>query len=158
MLEEGNERLRRLMRAGQIRGADVEARLGGYLDVLGAYYGSREYLAFMQVLLALAHDPRTSAQTLATVQRISGSVESDMHRLAGEVLAGTGADEAELGPVLFHALRGMAMSHLMISALPPTLGAGRGGAGRTAEFAAQRAGLARALGLLVADRTGPFDD
>jgi hypothetical protein len=139
-----------------MRGATVEERVGEYLAVLDAYYGSQEYLAFMQVLLTLAHDPRTSEQTLATMQRITGSVDADLHRLAAEVLAGTAsdsaADEAELGPVLFHALRGMAMSHLMISANPPAYGAGR-----AAEFATQKQALVRAIGLLVRSRTGRFE-
>ena len=107
----------------------------------------------MQVLLTLAHDPRTSEQTLATMQRITGSVDADLHRLAGEVLAGVGdRGGGELGPVLFHALRGMAMSHLMISANPPAYGAGR-----AAEFAAQKQPLVRAIGLLVDARAGRFE-
>ena len=153
VLEEGNERLRRVLREAELDGTTVEERVEQYLAVLDRYYGSREYLAFMQVLLTLAHDPRTSEQTLATMQRITGSVDEDLHRLAGEVLAGSGAEEAELGPVLFHALRGMAMSHLMISANPPHYGAGR-----TAEFAAQKAHLVRAIGLLVTDRAGRPED
>jgi TetR/AcrR family transcriptional regulator, regulator of cefoperazone and chloramphenicol sensitivity len=156
VLEEGNERLRGLLHAAELGGATVEERVGEYLAVLDAYYGSQEYLAFMQVLLTLAHDPRTSEQTLATMQRITGSVDADLHRLAGEVLAGPGsdpaADEDELGPVLFHALRGMAMSHLMISANPPAYGAGR-----TAEFAAQKQALVQAIALLVQQRTGRFE-
>lgn len=152
VLEEGNERLSGLLHAAEIRGDTVEERVREYLAVLDAYYGSREYLAFMQVLLTLAHDPRTSEQTLATMQRITGAVDADLHRLAAEVLAGTGAAEAELGPVLFHALRGMALSHLMLSANPPAFGAGR-----ETEFAAQNQALVRAIALLVADRTGRFE-
>ncbi|SEP20478.1 TetR/AcrR family transcriptional regulator [Trujillonella endophytica] len=152
VLEEGNDRLRRLLAAAEIGGGTVEERVAAYLGVLDAYYGSREYLAFMQVLLTLAHDPRTSEQTLATMQRITGSVDADLHRLAGEVLAGTGADEATLGPLLFHALRGMAMSHVMISANPPAYGAGR-----AAEFATQNELLVQAIGLLLAPRTGRFE-
>jgi AcrR family transcriptional regulator len=156
VLEEGNERLRTLLHAAQIRGGTVEERVGEYLAVLDAYYGSREYLAFMQVLLTLAHDPRTTDQTLATMQRTIASVDADLHRLAGEVLAGAGPDpvaaEDDLGPVLFHALRGMAMSHLMISANPPAYGEGR-----AAEFAAQKRALVRAIGLLLGQRTGRFE-
>ncbi|WP_051683683.1 TetR/AcrR family transcriptional regulator [Blastococcus sp. URHD0036] len=154
VLEEGNERLRGLLHAAEIRGATVAERVGEYLAVLDAYYGSREYLAFMQVLLTLAHDPRTSDQTLTTMQRISGSVDADLHRLAGEVLTGgsPATDEDDLGPVLFHALRGMAMSHLMISANPPAYGAGR-----AAEFAAQKQALVQAIALLVDARTGRFE-
>ncbi|RBY84414.1 TetR/AcrR family transcriptional regulator [Blastococcus sp. TF02A-26] len=152
VLEEGNERLSRLLREAEIRGGSVEERVGEYLAVLEAHYGSQEYLVFMQVLLTLAHDPRTSEQTLATMQRITGAVDADLHRLGGEVLAGSGESEDELGPVLFHALRGMAMSHLMISANPPAYGAGR-----AAEFAAQKQALVRAIGLLVTSRTGRFE-
>jgi AcrR family transcriptional regulator len=153
VLEEGNDRLRRLLSTAEIDGGSVEERVQEYLAVLDRYYGSQEYLAFMQVLLTLAHDPRTSEQTLATMQRITHSVDADLHRLAREVLAGTGVEESQLGPLLFHALRGMAMSHLMLSANPPHYGAGR-----AAEFTAQKAHLVRAISLLVADRAGRFDD
>jgi AcrR family transcriptional regulator len=152
VMEEGQQRLRRLLNEAELRGGSVEERVGEYLAVLDAYYGSREYLAFMQVLLTLAHDPRTSEQTLTVMQQITESVEADLHRLAAEVLAGTGVDEVELGPVLFHALRGMAMSHLMITANPPTFGAGR-----ESQFAAQKQVLVQAIALLVADRTGRFE-
>ena len=156
VLEEGNDRLSRVLRDAEIRGSSVEERVGEYLAVLDAHYGTQEYLVFMQVLLTLAHDPRTSEQTLSTMQRITAAVDADLHRLAGEVLAGPGSDPAagedELGPVLFHALRGMAMSHLMISANPPAYGAGR-----AAEFAAQKQALVQAIGLLVARRTGRFE-
>ncbi len=152
VLEEGNDRLRRLLHAAEIRGGSVEERVGEYLAVLDGYYGSQEYLAFMQVLLTLAHDPRTSEQTLETMQRITESVDADLHRLGGEVLAGTRASEAAMGPVLFHALRGMAMSHLMIKTNPPAYGAGR-----AEEFAAQKRLLVRAMGLLMAQDPGPFE-
>jgi hypothetical protein len=103
----------------------------------------------MQVVLNLAHDPRTSVQTTEAMQRVNDSVDADLHRLAGQVLAGSGVTDPAFSALLFHALRGLAISHVMLMGNPPTYAAGR-----EAEFARRKALLVQAVGLLVVQESG----
>ena len=94
------------------------------------------------VLLNLAHDPRTSEQTRQTMARISESANPELRRLQRRVLAGTGIRRQAVQTLLFHALRGLAVSHLMLETLPDQASRGR-------HIADQRRLLAEALGMLI---------
>jgi AcrR family transcriptional regulator len=142
VLEEGARRLNDIILTAEITGETVTERVAQYMDILVKYYGSPNYLAFTQVLLNLAHDPRTSEQTRQTMARISESANPELRRLQRRVLAGTGIRRQAVQTLLFHALRGLAVSHLMLETLPDQASRGR-------HIADQRRLLAEALGMLI---------
>ena len=142
VLGEGNRRLNETLVKADIIGDTVTERVAQYADILARYYGSPEYLAYTQVLINLAHDPRTSQQTRAAMVGIAESAAPEMDRLLRKVLAGTGIRRPAVRSTLFHALRGLALSHVMLSTVPDHQDSSR-------QFAEQRRVLSEALGLFI---------
>jgi TetR/AcrR family transcriptional regulator, regulator of cefoperazone and chloramphenicol sensitivity len=142
VLEEGAQRLTDTLSNANITGGSVTERVGQYGDILASYYAAPEYLAFAQVLLNLTHDPRTTRQTRQAMDRISETATPELRRLQRQVLAGAGTVRPAVRAVLLHALRGLALSHVMLESLPVHLS-------EPARFGEQRDLLAEAIGLLV---------
>lgn len=143
VLEEGTRRLNDIVVTAEIAGETVTERVAQYMDILVKYYGSVDYLAFTQVLVNLTHDPRTSQQTRETMVRIGESANPELRRLQRKVLAGTGIRRPAVRSLLFHALRGLALSHVMLETLPDQVNEPR-------QFPEQqRRLLAEALGMLI---------
>jgi TetR/AcrR family transcriptional regulator, regulator of cefoperazone and chloramphenicol sensitivity len=142
VLEEGTRRLNEILLTGEITGGTVTERVAQYMDILARYYGSPQYLAYTQVLINLAHDSRTSAQTRETMARISQSATPELNRLLRKVLAGTGIRRPAVRAMLFHSLRGLALSHVMLGTLPDLEDQSR-------QFPEQRKLLAEAVGMLL---------
>jgi len=148
VLEEGTRRLNDIVVTAEITGETVTERVAQYMDILVRYYGSTDYLAFSQVLINLTHDPRTSQQTRETMARIGESVNPELNRLQRKVLAGTGIRRQAVRSLLFHSLRGLALSHLMLETLPEQPHTPR-------HFPEQRRLLAEALGMLIEAQSQP---
>lgn len=144
VLEEGARRLDGAVRDAEIAGQTLTERVESYLEILGRYYGSPDYLVFTQVLISLSHDPRTSAQTRERLERVNTTTQPPMRRLQAQVLQGTGVTEPAVASLLFHSLRGLALSQVMLSTIPsvdlPEV---------SREFPAHRQLLAEALALLI---------
>ena len=141
VLEEGARRLNETVLTADITGHTLSERVEQYMNILARYYGSPDYLVFIQVLINLTHDPRTSQQTRDTMTRINEAANPELRRLQRKVLARTGIRRQAVRSLLFHALRGLALSHTMIATLPDQPDQSR-------QFAEQRKLLAEALGLL----------
>ena len=148
VLEEGTRRLDDIVVTAEITGETVTERVAQYMDILVRYYGSTDYLAFSQVLINLTHDPRTSQQTRETMARIGESVNPELNRLQRKVLAGTGIRRQAVRSLLFHSLRGLALSHVMLETLPEQPHTPR-------HFPEQRRLLAEALGMLIEAQSQP---
>ena len=148
VLEEGTRRLDDIVVTAEITGETVTERVAQYMDILLKYYGSLDYLAFSQVLINLTHDPRTSQQTRETMARIGESANPELNRLQRKVLAGTGIRRPAVRSLLFHALRGLALSHVMLETLPEQPQTPR-------HFPEQRRLLAEALGMLIEAQSQP---
>ena len=148
VLEEGTRRLNDIVVTAEITGETVTERVAQYMDILVKYYGSTDYLAFSQVLINLTHDPRTSRQTRETMARIGESVNPELNRLQRKVLAGTGIRRQAVRSLLFHSLRGLALSHVMLETLPEQPHTPR-------HFPEQRRLLAEALGMLIEAQSQP---
>jgi TetR/AcrR family transcriptional regulator, regulator of cefoperazone and chloramphenicol sensitivity len=144
VLEEGARRLDVAVRDAEISGQTLTERVESYLEILARYYGSPDYLVFTQVLISLSHDPRTSAQTRERLERVNTTTQPPMRRLQAQVLQGTGVTEPSVASLLFHSLRGLALSQVMLAAVPsvdlPEV---------SQEFPAHRKLLAEALALLI---------
>ncbi|MHB8467357.1 MAG: TetR/AcrR family transcriptional regulator [Acidimicrobiales bacterium] len=149
VLEEGTRRLVEDLSTAEITSETLTERIEEYITVVERYYADPEYLAFIQVLINLSHDPRTSAQARETMTKIVGTVEVEFTRLAGQLFGGTAVRHRELRGLLFHVLRGMALSEVMLHTLPFETAA------QTKDFPAQRKLLAQALALLIEEQAAP---
>jgi TetR/AcrR family transcriptional regulator, regulator of cefoperazone and chloramphenicol sensitivity len=118
VLEEGTRLLVEDLSTADIVGDTLTARVQSYGEVLTRYYADPQYLAFLQVLLNLRHDPRTSLQTLETMTKITASVEAQLDRLTKRLFKGVAVRQPALSGLVFHVLRGLALSEAMLGALP----------------------------------------
>jgi hypothetical protein len=144
VLEEGARRLDVAIRDADIAGETLTERVESYLEILARYYGSPDYLVFTQVLISLSHDPRTSAQTRERLERVNMTTQPPLRRLQAQVLQGTGVTEPAVGSLLFHSLRGLALSQVMLTTTPSV-----DLSEVTMQFPAHRKLLAEALALLI---------
>ena len=65
--ERGLEELDRALADAVIEGDTLEARLTGFVDALWSYYRRPEFLAYLQVVLNLSHDPTAADSTRAAL-------------------------------------------------------------------------------------------
>jgi TetR/AcrR family transcriptional regulator, regulator of cefoperazone and chloramphenicol sensitivity len=118
VLQEGNRRLIDTLSNAELTGPTISERLGQYSLIIEKYYGDPEYLAFIQVLLNLSHDPRTSAQTRKSMIQDSDLIRDQLDRLTTQMFAGTGIRRAALRTFPFMVLWGLALSEVMLTTLP----------------------------------------
>ncbi len=148
VLEDGARRLVETVSTADITGNTLTDRIEEYFVTLERYYGDPRYLAFIQVLLNLSHDPRTSEQAQETMTRISKVVDVELDRLMTKLFEGVPVRQRRLRSLVFHVLRGLALSEVMLGTLP--FDSSR----PTRELRAQRRLAARALSLLIEDEIG----
>lgn len=115
VLEELNQRFTTTVRRARITGRTVDERLRSLYGILAAGYGHPNYLARLQIILNLAHDPDTSAEVAAALSQQSDVAGDDLRRLLHDAL-GPGADQATMHAV-FNAIRGMALSRQITDAV-----------------------------------------
>jgi AcrR family transcriptional regulator len=142
VLEDHTHRFSDYLRTADVTAESLPARVEEFFDILAAYYGTPEYLAFTQIAINLSHDPRTSERTLKVMSEVNEAANPELRRLLARVLAGTGLRRKDVRDLLFHSLRGLALSHLMLTVTPflPDLQHG---------FASQRKLLAEGLSLII---------
>jgi AcrR family transcriptional regulator len=152
VLEEGTRRLIEELSKANIDDTNLTDRFEQYFMILEGYYAQPEYLAFIQVLLNLSHDPRTSAQALETMTNSAQAVDAELKRLTTKLFVGTGIRGGPLREFPFHVLRGLALSEVMIRTLPYDTG------NLVRSVSAQRRMLARAVSLLIQSETASGDE
>jgi AcrR family transcriptional regulator len=143
VLEEGGRRLTEELSRADITSTTISERLEQYFTILEGYYGSDDYLAFIQVMLNLSRDPATSEQARTTMTDNARAVDAELKRLTNKLFAGTGIKRSSLRGFPFHILRGLALSEVMLRALPYDTEA------MAKDIPVQRRLLARALSLLL---------
>ena len=131
--------LLRLLSDATITGDSVEARLDSLADVIWAHYRRPEFLAHVQILLNLAKDPRTSADTVAALAEGERRIGALWQRLVDQVVPGR-VQRPDLGVIIFEIVRGVAMGEGLIEAIPHS---------RRRNAVDARGTLVRALALLV---------
>ena len=145
VIEEMNQRYTTTVSQAHIAGDTLEDRLSSLYDLLARHYGTPTYLARLQIILNLSHDPGTSAAVADVLEGLADVAGSDLNRLLREV-AGDGASPVTMN-VIFNAIRGTALSHQIRDTLPCRPSASRDRAGDRQEVAVLLAGLAAAVRL-----------
>jgi AcrR family transcriptional regulator len=136
----GLDELDRCLADAVITGDSVEARLESFVATLWAYYRRPEFLAYMQIMLNLSHDPTTADSTQAALKSVGVRVNERVPALIRAVLGRAVADaEVErMGRFFYNAVRGLALDQELLEAMPIEHSSAQ-------EFDAQRADLVRAL-------------
>ncbi len=102
--------------AAHVTGEDLGERIASLYGILAEHYDNPTFLVRLQIVLNLQHDPDTSEEVMAAIAAQSAASEAGTRRLLVEAL-GPDADPEDYG-VLFHALRGMALSRLYSATVP----------------------------------------
>jgi TetR/AcrR family transcriptional regulator, regulator of cefoperazone and chloramphenicol sensitivity len=138
--ERGLEELDRCLTDAVIVGGTVEARLESFVEVLWSYYRRPEFLAYMQVVLNLSHDPTTAESTRLALKTSQDRVGARLPALGRSVL-GDGPSDAEVEETarfLYNVVRGLALDQELLDAMPVEHSSAE-------QFDAQRAELVRVL-------------
>ncbi len=109
VLEASTEDLERVVAGAHIDGPTVQERLTQLIELLARHYGTPEYLASLQVILNLEHDPRTSNEVRETMRRAADHSTAHIHRLLKEAL-GDQAMPKDLRSNIILAIRGFCFS------------------------------------------------
>jgi len=138
--ERGLEELDRCLTDAVITGDTLDQRVESFVDTLWAYYRRPEFLAYMQVLLNLSHDPTTADSTQAALKSVSARVNERVPALARAVVGPdwSDADVARIGRFFYNVVRGLALDQELLEAMPVEHSTAK-------EFDAQRAELVRVL-------------
>jgi AcrR family transcriptional regulator len=97
--------------------ADTAAeRLAQLLDALAVHYADPRYLAYMQVALNMDHDPTTSAEVRATMNRVAERSAAKVETLVRAAL-GPAARVPDLVPTVFYSLMGFLVGRQLIEAM-----------------------------------------
>ena len=86
VLEEGASHMVATVEAADIDGPTVVERMSQLIDVFSAHYARPEYLASLQVLLNMDHDPRTSAEVRRTMLEVAERSNAHVRRLLRQAL------------------------------------------------------------------------
>ena len=138
--ERGLEELDRCLTDAVIVGSTVEARLDSFVAALWSYYRRPEFLAYMQVVLNLSHDPTTAESTRLALKTSQDRVGARLPALGRGVL-GDGPSDAEVEATarfLYNVVRGLALDQELLDAMPVEHSSAE-------QFDAQRAELVRVL-------------
>ena len=127
IVEELGRRFIESVDGARVAGETLAERIASLYEILAEHYENPTFLVRLQIVLNLEHDPDTSEEVMAAIAAQSAASEAGTRRLLVEAL-GPDADPEDYG-VLFHALRGMALSRLYSATVPVQ---GSGGPSRTA--------------------------
>lgn len=105
----------------EIQGDTIHERLESLADVIWSYYRRPEFLAYMQLMLNLSHDPTAAKRTRDGLREVGERFGRHLPRLMRAVLGdkiADGPDFDALSALLFSAFRGLALDHEVSDALP----------------------------------------
>ena len=105
----------------EIEGNTITERLESLAGVIWGYYRRPEFLAYMQLMLNLSHDPTAEKQTRDGLREVGERFGTHLPRLMRAVLGdeiADGPDFDRLSMLLFTAFRGLALDHEVSDALP----------------------------------------
>ena len=116
VLEEGASHMVETVEEARIDGSTVEERMAQLIDVFSAHYARPEYLASLQVLLNMDHDPRTSSEVRKTMVEVAERSHTHVRRLLREAL-GPAAGKPDLATAIFVVIRGFAFSQQLLESM-----------------------------------------
>ncbi len=116
VLEDGASHLVETVENAHIDGTTVVERMSKLIDVFSAHYARPDYLASLQVLLNMDHDPRTSSEVRKTMVEVAERANAHVRRLLREAL-GPAANKPDLSTAIFVVIRGFAFSQQLLDSM-----------------------------------------
>jgi AcrR family transcriptional regulator len=116
VLEDGARHMAETVEAAHIDAPTVQGRMEQLIDVLSAHYARPDYLASLQVLLNMDHDPRTSKRVRQTMSQVAERSHGHVRRLLREAL-GPAANKPDLATTIFLLLRGFGFSQQLLDSM-----------------------------------------
>jgi|ERR1700733_3437024 len=109
VLQDGIRHFVEVVEDTHVEGNTPAERFQNLIDVLLTHYGRPEYLAYMQILLNMDRDPRTSDEVRQTMQEVAARSQAHMRNLLQEGL-GSATANPDLATTVFLVIRGFAIS------------------------------------------------
>jgi AcrR family transcriptional regulator len=116
VLEDNADRYVELVEGATIEGGTAPERLDSLLTLLASHYGTPSYLAYLQILLNMDHDPATSIEVRRTMRSVAERATVHVRRLIGEAL-GPAASVPDVAATVFLTLRGFALSQQLVETM-----------------------------------------
>jgi AcrR family transcriptional regulator len=110
-LEVSDREFEHLLVTADLGAGDTAERLEKLGQLLSRQYGRPRYLAALQIVLNLAHNPQTSAETAAALIDVNRRLSAQLNSLIRLAIGPTA--DAQTASLVFHAFRGLALSHLI---------------------------------------------
>ncbi len=116
VLEDGAAHMISTVESARIDAPTTTERMTQLIDVFSVHYGRREYLASLQVMLNMDHDPRTSADVRKTMTEVAERSNVHVRRLLREAL-GAAANRPDLMTTVFLIIRGFGLSQQLLDSM-----------------------------------------
>jgi AcrR family transcriptional regulator len=116
VLEHGAGHMVATVEEAHIDGSSAAERLEQLVELFSTHYARPEYLASLQILLNMDHDPRTSADVRKTMSQVAERSHAHIRRLLGEAL-GPSMRVPELATTIFLVIRGFGFSQLLMDSM-----------------------------------------
>jgi AcrR family transcriptional regulator len=114
VLQDGARHFSETIANGKIDGTTTAERLQQLIELLGEHYGSPAYVAYMQIMLNLDHDPATSAEVRATMSATAARSTEQLRSLIRHTL-GPASSTPDLTGTVFHTLKGLFVSQQLVA-------------------------------------------
>ncbi len=119
-LERGLSDLNAYLSKATVEGGSLSERLCSYGEILWAHFGSERFLADLQIVVNLIHDPGTAQGTLDAMDSMLESNLKETTRLLDDAVA-----PLKLRPpdrqFVFAAFRGLALDDLLLTTFHPAM-------------------------------------
>jgi AcrR family transcriptional regulator len=116
VLQDGARHMVETVEAARIDGATVQERMAQLVDVFSEHYARPDYLAGLQVLLNMDHDPRTSSDVRKTMLEVSERSNAHVRRLLRDAL-GPAMNKPDLATTVFLVIRGFGFSQQLLDSM-----------------------------------------
>jgi len=116
VLQDGARHMVETVANAHIDGSTVEERMAQLIEVFSAHYARPDYLASLQVLLNMDHDPRTSAEVRKTMLEVAEQSNAHVRRLLREAL-GSAMSKPDLVTTIFLVIRGFGLSQQLLDSM-----------------------------------------
>jgi AcrR family transcriptional regulator len=116
VLQDGANHMVETVKDAHIEGQTVAERMSQLIDLFLEHYARPAYLASLQVMLNMDHDPRTSAEVRKTMREVAERSSIPVRRLLREAL-GPAANKPDLSTTIFLVIRGFAFSQQLLDSM-----------------------------------------
>jgi AcrR family transcriptional regulator len=116
VLQDGARHMVETVVDAHIDGSTVQERMAQLIEVFSAHYARPDYLASLQVLLNMDHDPRTSSEVRKTMLEVAEQSNSHVRRLLREAL-GSAMNKPDLVTTIFLVIRGFGLSQQLLDSM-----------------------------------------